>query len=65
VTGGYRAIDAPWHETRIVNCELCGQMLPRRAFHDERDAAHRFCSPSCADLWFARRLREQPGPATC
>lgn len=52
--GEYRQIDAPWHETRIVNCELCGQMLPRRAFHDPRAENHRFCTPECAALWVRR-----------
>jgi hypothetical protein len=59
---GYRAIDAPWHETRIVNCELCGQMLSRRAYHDARADGHRFCSPECAEPWLGRQAAPIDGP---
>jgi endogenous inhibitor of DNA gyrase (YacG/DUF329 family) len=45
-----------------VNCELCGQMLSRRAYHDARADGHRFCSPECAELWLGRQAAPIDGP---
>jgi hypothetical protein len=44
-----------------VHCDLCGRLLPRRAWLAEVNGEnHRFCDPECAALYREYRL---PGHA--
>jgi endogenous inhibitor of DNA gyrase (YacG/DUF329 family) len=56
---GWRRLDTPWYETRIVNCALCGKMIPRQAWVAGDAGEERvYCSPACerlyADYWLPR-----------
>jgi endogenous inhibitor of DNA gyrase (YacG/DUF329 family) len=52
--GHWEEIQAPWYETRIVNCSFCGRMIPRRIWVG---AAHRiFCGEKCEQLATQPRL---------
>ena len=51
------SLEIPWYKTQVVNCAFCGQMLPRRAWKDERAPESHFCSESCA----SRFVKSVPG----
>jgi hypothetical protein len=38
-----------WWETNVVNCSLCGQMIPRDIWLS--DAGLEFCSAECEQLY--------------
>ena len=45
---GWRQLDAPWYETDIVHCRLCGQMIAGRVWVvEERGRVRQFCGPKC------------------
>jgi len=54
------SLEIPWYKTQVVNCGFCGQMLPRRAWIDERVPDRHFCSESCASR-FAKAVPREPG----
>jgi hypothetical protein len=55
------SLEIPWYKTRVVNCAFCGQMLPRRAWRDERVPERHFCSESCASR-FVKQVPDAPDP---
>ena len=62
--GTWRQPEIPWYETRIVNCSLCGKMIPRRAWVGRPDGVERvFCSPAC-ELLFTSYWLPRYGSAT-
>ena len=41
-----------WHETRVLNCPVCGRLILRRAWQfDGGDGLLRVCSQSCEELY--------------
>jgi endogenous inhibitor of DNA gyrase (YacG/DUF329 family) len=50
----FEPLGLAWYQTRVVNCNFCGQVLPRRAFRDERAPGASFCSERCAERWLER-----------
>jgi hypothetical protein len=41
-----------WWETNVINCSLCGQMIPRDLWVVEEGGDRRvFCGPDCEDLY--------------
>ena len=53
MTGGrYVEFDRPWHETNVTNCQVCGRLMPRRAWQfDGGDGDLQACSPACETLY--------------
>lgn len=52
--GEWRRAEVPWYATGIMNCSLCGKMIPGQAWvaaHDGRE--HLFCGPACEDLFIS------------
>lgn len=50
--GHWEAPPQPWWETRVVNCTICGQMIPRQRWVAEVEGVQRsFCSPDCEQLY--------------
>jgi N-methylhydantoinase B/oxoprolinase/acetone carboxylase alpha subunit len=45
--GSWKELRAPWHETDIVYCSVCGLILPKRTWTVESEI---FCGPDCARL---------------
>lgn len=60
VMGHWEEIEAPWYETRIVNCSFCGRMIPKRIWVGEGAERHIFCSGKCEQL-AAQRQAEMVG----
>ena len=46
--GQWHELDGDWWDTGIVNCQLCGQVIPRTVWH--ADDGGRFCSKACDQL---------------
>ncbi|MHB1006051.1 MAG: hypothetical protein ACYC3S_10470 [Chloroflexota bacterium] len=72
--GRWKANTQTWYETNVLNCSLCGQMIPSRIWVAEVDGKERmFCGPGCEDqyhsYWEPRYgKREQPaipGQGSC
>ena len=52
--GSWQTIAAPWYETRIIHCQLCGRMIARRMWVPEGGSDGQrpvFCKPACASLY--------------
>ena len=47
--GHWEEIQAPWYETRIVNCSFCGRMIPKRIWASDSERRI-FCSEKCERL---------------
>lgn len=50
-------VEAPWYETRIMNCSFCGIMIAREYWQDDQFKGDRFCTEGCADV--KRRLERE------
>ena len=49
--GHWQDIELPWYETKILNCSLCGKMIPRKVWIAKIDGEEReFCNPDCEKL---------------
>ena len=48
-TGHWRQINWPWWHTGVVNCRMCGQMIPRDVWVAEDGLE--FCTPECDSLY--------------
>jgi hypothetical protein len=45
-------IQRRWYDTEVLNCELCGRLIPRRVWLAIDDGTRReFCSEECEDLY--------------
>ena len=56
--GRWHTLEGDWWETGVVNCQLCGQVIPRDAWKAEDGGT--FCSTSCDGLfhgYFKPRLK--------
>jgi endogenous inhibitor of DNA gyrase (YacG/DUF329 family) len=50
--GRWKELNTPWYETSTVNCALCGQFIPRRAWSARVAGQPRlFCSRSCEQIY--------------
>jgi hypothetical protein len=45
--GHWQEINAPWYETRIINCSYCGRLIPRRIWLGGPSEEDVFCSQKC------------------
>ena len=47
-----RSSRKPWHDTSVTYCQVCGRLIPRRAWvFDGGDGELRACDPECEDLY--------------
>jgi len=52
VSGHWQEFDRTWHDTTIVNCAVCGRLIPRRAWIFDAGAGEiQACSESCEELY--------------
>ena len=50
--GRWEKRNVSWWETNVINCSLCGQMIPRDIWVvDEGGERRLFCSPECERLY--------------
>jgi endogenous inhibitor of DNA gyrase (YacG/DUF329 family) len=52
MSGHWETIHHEWFDTNVINCDLCGKMIPRRiwkaAVHGRE---HDFCSKECERMY--------------
>jgi len=42
-----------WYEVSVINCHLCGKMLPGRVWRGQvGDQERDFCNPDCEEMYF-------------
>ena len=52
MAGRWARRETDWWETNVLNCSLCGQMIPRDAWLVEEAGETRvFCGPECERLY--------------
>lgn len=52
MTNHWETVQTEWFETKVVNCELCGKMIPRRIWKAEVNGSVRsFCSEDCERMY--------------
>lgn len=52
MSGRWLEFDRTWHDTDIVNCSVCGRLIPRRAWVFTGAVGDvRSCSPECEELY--------------
>jgi hypothetical protein len=52
MSGTWQELEHAWHETNIVNCVVCGKLIPRRAWRfDGGDGELVSCGPECEVLY--------------
>jgi hypothetical protein len=45
-------LERSWHDTEVVNCRVCGRLIPRRAWvFDGGGGEIRSCGPDCEELY--------------
>lgn len=50
--GFWRQKKDVWYEIKVVNCQLCGQMIPKNMWISEIEAREIvFCSPECENMY--------------
>lgn len=50
--GHYQATHLAWYETTMLNCALCGKIIPGDLWVAEVEGqTHYFCSPDCERLY--------------
>ena len=47
--GRWQTLERDWWETGVINCQLCGQVIPRDVWNAEDGGT--FCSTSCDGLF--------------
>jgi ribosomal protein L24E len=48
----WQEIERRWHDTGVINCDLCGKLIPRRLWVVEIEGRElRFCSEDCERLY--------------
>ena len=54
MSGAWHEHGLAWHETAVSHCEVCGSLLPRRAWlFEDGDRVVRSCGASCEELYFS------------
>jgi len=66
-TGHWQPRSPDWWEIEVINCSLCGQMIPRDLWVVEVNGRrHVFCGPACErlyrDYWLPRHGPGTPDP---
>ncbi|MBS1862173.1 MAG: hypothetical protein JSS68_10740 [Actinobacteria bacterium] len=65
MSGNWQPFERSWHDTEVVNCDVCGRLIPTRAWvFDGGEGQLRACSPECEELYFSYvvpRHGETPG----
>ena len=52
MSGHWQDLEHAWHDTNIVNCAVCGKLIPRRAWlFESADGEVLSCSPACEELY--------------
>jgi hypothetical protein len=52
MAGHWEQRNVDWWETNVINCSLCGQMIPRDILVvDEGGEKRLFCGPECERLY--------------
>jgi hypothetical protein len=52
MTGRWLELEYAWHETNVVQCQVCGKLIPRRAWLFEGGAGEIMsCGPECEQLY--------------
>jgi hypothetical protein len=52
VTGCWVELGIAWQDTAVVHCQVCGRLIPRRAWMFDGGAGDlRACEPSCEELY--------------
>jgi hypothetical protein len=52
VSGGWRELESAWHETNVVHCDVCGKLIPRRAWCFAGENVEVVsCGPACEELY--------------
>ena len=73
MTGTWVELEHDWHESNTVQCDVCGRMLPRRAWVFDGGAGPLdSCGPECEELYESyvrpaygvRARRARPGART-
>lgn len=51
--GRWVELEREWHDTRVTTCEVCGRLIPRRAwvFAGGGGRDIRSCEPECQELY--------------
>jgi len=49
VVPGWRKLNWPWWDTHVINCQMCGQMIPRDVWVAEDGLE--FCTEECDSLY--------------
>lgn len=61
MSGRFVELGLAWHETAVTHCDVCGRLIPRRAYLFDGGAGElRACGPDCEEL-YARYLRPTYG----
>ncbi len=48
----WQELDQAWHETNVVHCQVCGKLIPRRAWIFDGGAGPlTACGPQCQQLY--------------
>jgi hypothetical protein len=51
--GRWVELEHAWHDTTVVPCEVCGKLIPRRAWiFDGAGGEVRSCGPECQQLYW-------------
>ncbi len=60
ITGAWQLIEQSWHNVQVINCQVCGRLIPRRIwrFADKEFGSLDSCGATCERLWF-EYLRER------
>ena len=54
MSGRWVGFERTWHDTAIVNCVVCGRLIPRRAWvFTDGDREIQACSESCEELYLS------------
>ena len=52
--GRWVEFERSWHDTTLVNCAVCGRLIPRRAWvFDGGKGEIEACSEPCEELYFS------------
>ena len=53
-TGHWIEITRQWHDNRLTHCDLCGRLVPRKAWRIETNEGYRtFCDEACESLYWS------------
>ncbi len=52
MSGHWVELEHAWHETNVSHCDVCGTLIPRRAWIFEGGAGELgACNPQCEELY--------------